>query len=196
MSGRSPITGQSGGWNQVTGEWRRVTRQSAVWPYDLLLVAADDGGYDPETGFDPTALARIPDSPEALTRAEFAERATRATLAALAGAETGEPAPALAPRKWQSIDEHSEQVRDQAAALLAVLAPSLSPGAARAAVVAGYLHDAGKAYPTWQDALCALADEPSAEAVTAGRPWAKSGTTGPWSSLAEWRSGTSSLRCC
>lgn len=50
--------------------------------------------------------------------------------------------------------------------------------AARAAVTAGYLHDAGKAHPTWQDALCALAEESAADAIAAGRPWAKSGTNG------------------
>jgi CRISPR-associated endonuclease/helicase Cas3 len=78
-------------------------------------------------------------------------------------------------RPWQTLDAHSMQVRDQAAALLAVLSPSVPAGAAASAVVAGYLHDAGKAHPTWQDALCALAPPPDQEAVQAGRPWAKSG---------------------
>lgn len=78
-------------------------------------------------------------------------------------------------RPWQSLDEHGEQVRDQAEALLAVLAPSLPPGAARSVVIAGYLHDVGKAHETWQDALCALADDEEREEVAAGRPWAKSG---------------------
>ena len=61
------------------------------------------------------------------------------------------------PRRWQSLDQHSEQVRDQAAALLAVLAPSIPPEAARSVVVAAYLHDLGKAHEIWQDAICALA---------------------------------------
>lgn len=145
--------------DQATWEWRRVTRQSLLRPYDLLLVAAADGGYDQETGFDPLARTRVPDSPQALTPVGLV--------------------PTLAPRKWQSVDEHSEQVRDQAVALLDVLAPSITPDAARAVVVAGYLHDCGKAHPIWQDALCALADESERDAIAAGRPWAKSGTTGP-----------------
>jgi hypothetical protein len=78
-------------------------------------------------------------------------------------------------RPWQTLDSHSEQVRDQAAALLSVLGPSVPAGAVASAVAAGYLHDAGKAHETWQDALCALAPAADQEAVQAGRPWAKSG---------------------
>jgi CRISPR-associated endonuclease/helicase Cas3 len=142
-------------------------------PYELLLVDAAAGGYDPETGFDPRARTRVPDSPEVLTPAERAARAARAAPAA-----PEQPGPAGPARSWQSLSEHSERVRDQAAALLAVLAPSLPPAAARATVLAGYLHDVGKAHPVWQDALCALASEADAGAVAAGRPWAKSGTDG------------------
>jgi CRISPR-associated endonuclease/helicase Cas3 len=81
-------------------------------------------------------------------------------------------------RQWMSLDQHSQEVRDQADALLKVLAPSLPPGAARSAVVAGYLHDVGKAHEIWQDALCALAQREERDAIEAGRPWAKSGGKG------------------
>ena len=144
--------------DHAAGEWRRA-RPDPRWrprPFELLLVDAADGGYEPETGFDPASRRPVPESPE---------------LAA-AGAESA------APRKWQALDEHSEQVRDQAAALVAAIDPAITSRAARAAVVAGYLHDAGKAHPTWQDALCALAEESDAGAIAAGRPWAKSGTNG------------------
>jgi CRISPR-associated endonuclease/helicase Cas3 len=88
------------------------------------------------------------------------------------------PALTLEPRKWQSVDEHSEQVRDQAAALLAVLAPNIPPEAARSAIIAGYLHDLGKAHEIWQNAICALADDEEKAVIEAGRPWAKSGGNG------------------
>jgi CRISPR-associated endonuclease/helicase Cas3 len=145
--------------DHAAGEWRRATeaREWRPGPYELLLVDAADGGYDQETGFDPSSRHPVPGSPEL----------------AVAVPETGPP------RKWQSLDEHSERVRDQAAALLAVLKPAISPRAARAAITAGYLHDAGKAHATWQDALCALAEESEADAIAAGRPWAKSGTNSP-----------------
>ena len=168
--------------DRVAGQWRRAG-DDPRWrprPVELLLIDAADGGYDPETGFDPSSRAPVPGSPELLTPDEIAERvaAEAAALAAAADAAglaavTGD----AAPRSWQSLDEHSERVRDQAAALLAVLGPAISAEAGQAAIVAGYLHDAGKAHPSWQDALCALADESQADAIAAGRPWAKSGTT-------------------
>ena len=77
-----------------------------------------------------------------------------------------------------SLARHSEETRDQAAALLEVIQPSLSKVAWRSVVCAAYLHDVGKAHPTWQDALCAVALDAERERVQAGRPWAKSGTEG------------------
>jgi CRISPR-associated endonuclease/helicase Cas3 len=136
----------------------------------VLLVSAADGGYDVETGFDPSAPGPVPDGPELLTPEE------REAAQALIDVED-DPGEAE-PRRWQSLDEHSEQVRDQVAALLAVLAPNIPPAAARSAVVAGYLHDLGKAHEIWPDAICALADEEDKARIEAGRPWAKSGGNG------------------
>jgi CRISPR-associated endonuclease/helicase Cas3 len=168
--------------DQVAGVWARVTQQpqSRPRPGEVLLVDAADGGYDPETGFDPTARGPVRDSPELLTPGESAERVARdaaeravgqTELAeVVAGAEDGYAADiaSVATRRWQSLDEHSRQVRDQAAALLAALAPGIASEVARSAVVAGYLHDVGKAHEMWQDALCNLAAvSPSA---TSSRP--------------------------
>lgn len=160
--------------DQVAGRWSRLTAQpqSRARPGEVLLVSAADGGYDQDTGFDLSARGPVPDSPELRTSAELAE--------VVAGTEDAYAADtaSLAPRVWLSLDEHSLQVRDQAAALLSVLEPALPPGAGQSAVVAGYLHDAGKAHEIWQDALCALAADEEKDTVAAGRPWAKSGGKG------------------
>ena len=182
--------------------WTRVTQQphSRPRPGEVLLVSAADGGYDVETGFDPSALGPVPDSPELLTPEERQARVALAAAEAALAAGTGLAADAALrshaadaalaeldaeddpdeaePRRWQSLDEHSEQVRDQAAALLAVLAPSIPPEAARSAIIAGYLHDLGKAHEIWQNAICALADDEEKARIEAGRPWAKSGGNG------------------
>ncbi len=177
--------------------WTRVTssRTPGLRPGEVLLVNAADGGYDVETGFDPSALGPVPDSPELLTPEEREARvalagaeaalaagrglAADAALAAEALVDDEDDPDEAEPRRWQSLDEHSEQVRDQAAALLAVLAPSIPPEAARSAIIAGYLHDLGKAHEIWQDAICAVADEEDRARIEAGRPWAKSGGNGP-----------------
>ena len=67
--------------------WTRVTEQprSGPRPGEVLLVSADDGGYDVETGFDPSAPGPVPDSPELLTPEEWQARvALAAAEAALA----------------------------------------------------------------------------------------------------------------
>jgi len=175
--------------DQVAGKWIRVTgqRQSRPRPGEVLLVSAADGGYDADTGFDPSARGPVADSPELLTPAESAERTAELAAQAqgeladlVAGAEEAYAADtaSVVPRKWQSLDEHSEQVRDQAAALIKVLAPDLPAGTDRSTVLASYLHDIGKAHPIWQDALCNLAEDKEKDRIAAGRPWAKSGGAG------------------
>jgi CRISPR-associated endonuclease/helicase Cas3 len=148
-------------WDPETESYVRagVPGEPPVRPYEVLLVHAADGGYDPQTGFDPAARGPVPGCPVLLTPAEL-------------------EAPAAAERRWQSLDDHSEQVRDQAAALLRVLAPGVSAQTRQSVVTAGYLHDCGKAHPVWQDALCALATGADAPMVAGGRPWAKSGGPG------------------
>jgi CRISPR-associated endonuclease/helicase Cas3 len=179
-------------YDRSAGGWSRVTQQPQTRPRpgEVLLVSAADGGYDVETGFDPPAPGPVPDSPELLTPDELAERAAlvaaeaalapEAALAAddLAEAPAEDDRDEAGPRRWQSLDQHSQEVRDQAAALLAVLAPTIPPEAARSVIVAGYLHDLGKAHEIWQDAICAVADEEEKASIEAGRPWAKSGGNG------------------
>jgi CRISPR-associated endonuclease/helicase Cas3 len=160
--------------DQVAGKWVRVaaTGQSRARPGEVLLVSAADGGYDPQTGFDLSARGPVAGSPELRTTAELAE--------IISGAEDAyrDDSGSVEQRRWLSLDEHSQQVRDQAEALLKVLAPNLPPGAARSAVAAGYLHDAGKAHQIWQDALCNLAAPAEKDEIAVGRPWAKSGGDG------------------
>lgn len=143
------VAGQAAWRRAQDGAWVRVSAAADVRPFEVLLVrAGDDEG-----------------APALRTPAEEAALAAESAV------------PAQAPvRPWQTLDEHSRQVRDQAAALASVLDPLVPDAARESAIVAGYLHDVGKAHPAWQDALCALAPDADQGAVQSGRPWAKSGT--------------------
>jgi len=157
--------------DQVAGRWVKITAagQPRARPGEVLLVNAADGGYDLETGLDLAARRAVPDSPLLSTAAELA-----------AGAEDsyGSDSASVEQPVWLSLDRHSEDVRDQAQALVDMLKPSVPREATRCAVIAGYLHDAGKAHKTWQDALCGLAPEDQADTIEKGRPWAKSAVNG------------------
>jgi CRISPR-associated endonuclease/helicase Cas3 len=157
--------------DQVLGEWVRVG-QARVRPSEVLLVNAAAGGYDLETGLDLTMRGEVTDCPELRTTAELA--------ALVAGTEDAfaDDTASTATRQWQSLDEHSTQVRNQVEALLKVLRPLIPNVAGLSAMTAGYLHDVGKAHWIWQDALCALAAEEEKAQVEEGRPWAKSGGKG------------------
>jgi CRISPR-associated endonuclease/helicase Cas3 len=160
--------------DQVAGKWVRITApgQPRARPGEVLLVSAADGGYTPETGFDLSAKGPVADSPELRTAAELA--------AVTAGAEDTYAADtaSVSQRRWQSLDEHSEETRAQAATLLRAMKPLIPNGSALTVPVAAFLHDVGKAHEIWQDALCALAEPGDAERIANGRPWAKSGGSG------------------
>lgn len=132
--------------------WTALSPDQPARPGEILLVAASDGGYDPALGFDPAIRAAVADSPSV------------------------DPIPARSDGgRWVSLRQHSEETRDQAAALVAEIRPALPEAARRAVECAAYLHDLGKAHPTWQDALCAVVADDDRERIEAGRPWAKSG---------------------
>jgi CRISPR-associated endonuclease/helicase Cas3 len=155
--------------DQVAGRWTRIHPRARARPGEVLLISAADGGYDPELGFDPAARGPVPGSPELVTAADPATRDEDAYRADSASVEQC---------GWISLEQHSQETRDHAAALLTVLRPGLPDGAARTAETAAYLHDVGKAHKIWQDALCSLAPDDRKDEIDAGRPWAKSGRTG------------------
>lgn len=155
--------------DQVLGRWTRVSPQARARPGEVLLISAADGGYDPQTGFDPSATGPVPGCPSLDAKADPPEGTEDSY-----GADSSN----VQQPDWLSLDQHSQDVRRQAEKLLAAIGPVLPDDAAASAVTAAYLHDAGKAHHIWQDALCRLAPEGRQDEINAGRPWAKSGGEG------------------
>jgi CRISPR-associated endonuclease/helicase Cas3 len=151
--------------DQVLGRWTRVSAKARARPGEVLLVSAADGGYDPDTGFDPTAKGPVPACPQLRTASDPPSGTEDAYSADSSNVQQ---------KAWLSLNQHSEDVRDQAERLLAILHPVLADGTAASVSLAAYLHDAGKAHEIWQDALCSLPTTTPREDIEAGRPWAKS----------------------
>jgi CRISPR-associated endonuclease/helicase Cas3 len=158
--------------DQLAGKWTRVpvAGPNRARPGEVLLISAADGGYDPETGLDLAAKGVVEGSPVLQTAAELAAGVEDSYGADSASVEQE--------RGWQSLDQHSGEVREQAEALLGALRPAIPQAAGRSVVTAGYLHDVGKAHEIWQDALCNLATAEEKDDVAGGRPWAKSARSG------------------
>jgi len=57
--------------DQVPGRWTRVSPQARARPGEVLLISAADGGYDPQTGFDPPARGPVPGCPSLDTKADL-----------------------------------------------------------------------------------------------------------------------------
>jgi len=155
--------------DQVLGRWTRVSSRQPARPGEVLLVAAKDGGYDPQSGFDPALRGPVPGSPP-----------LDPTVDPATGAEDAyrEDSASVDQREWVSLERHSEETRAQAVALLGALRPNLPHALVDTAVMAAYVHDVGKCHKTWQDALCELASPQRRGEIDAGRPWAKSETAG------------------
>ncbi len=139
-------------------------RGRSLKPQDLVLVAADSGGYDEERGFDPKSRGTVglTGLAEAVARSDPPE----------GGSAAEEPGSISASGRWLPLQRHLEDAREQARALARVLAPEgLEPQLLRVAQAAAYLHDLGKAHPDWQRALVEAnpGDRPPGEGI-----WAKS----------------------
>jgi CRISPR-associated endonuclease/helicase Cas3 len=135
----------------------------------VLLLASDDGGYEPATGWNPASRTVVtPVSDEEPSPVTAAEEAT--------GADPG----TWAPGRWISLRRHLDDVEAAVRDLTAGLAtPGLSEEHLEAAAVAASLHDWGKIHQVFQMTLLAAARDEERQRVSSGGPWAKSPRKGP-----------------
>jgi CRISPR-associated endonuclease/helicase Cas3 len=153
--------------NQSHDRWTKVTPADRARPGEVLVVAAQAGGYDPVTGFDPATRGPVPGCPELKPKADLAaglEETYREDSTSIAAT-------------WLSLDQHSKDVQDESVRILAELRPRVPDEAISSVRSAAYAHDVGKAHPVWQDALCRLAPADEQDHILNGKPWAKSGSS-------------------
>lgn len=123
-------------WDYLDGAWRSAERKD-LYPGQTVLVAADSGGYLPNTGWAAdskspvTVVAGSTPQPEALADASEDDEALSATP------------------QWQTIATHGAQVGSEVAAM----AKALGLREHRLLDLAGRWHDAGKALPPFQRSI-------------------------------------------
>jgi CRISPR-associated endonuclease/helicase Cas3 len=125
-------------WDWIDGKWIVAERRS-MYPGQLLLVAADVGGYDAERGWLAGSRAPVvPVTPQVGVEA----------LGELADSSENDESLSVA-SGWQTIAFHGMHVGRHAKALAATLVPEL----ADLFDLAGRWHDAGKVHPAFQACL-------------------------------------------
>lgn len=124
-------------WSYLENRWLEPKKPD-VYPGQILLVAADTGGYDPDLGWDPAVtdtVAEVPSDP-----ANPQEQA-----------DSAEEAEDLSAFEWKTIASHGLEVGRAATALASRLAlPELL---VRLLDLAGRWHDVGKAHPAFQGSI-------------------------------------------
>lgn len=138
--------------------WARVENSRELRPGLVLMADSAAGGYDPDTGWDPSSKGEV--QPVA------------------AGSDPEEPVggdPVSFIGRWVLLRRHLADVEQAAADLLSALAPSgLTLAQQQAVPVAGRLHDIGKAHHIFQSTMARCASDGLRAAVETGGPWAKS----------------------
>lgn len=148
--------------------WMRCTGSDLHDGIEVVLDASQ-GGYDSEVGWNPRQrgpVAVVTSPTSQLSGVGFSPDKDIAV-----GDE-----PASLGKAWYPLAIHLADVERECRTLLEALgARGLSAEMCSAAIVAGRLHDIGKASPVWQDAALATADEEQLADLEARGPFAKTG---------------------
>ncbi len=154
--------------DHLAGTWVPVSGARDIVAGGVLLVDAKSGGYRPDLGWAPESKEPVPSLVED-------------TAGTPADTDLGVDAEPLSVKRpnWVGLRDHLADVEAQVHELVGELEPpGLSNGQIEAALVAGRLHDIGKAHETFQDLMKRCAgDGEWTGAMSASRPFAKAGGT-------------------
>ena len=152
--------------------WSRCTARDLRDGIEIVLDASK-GGYDSDTGWNPRSMAPV---------AVVTPSDTPSVSVGLSPDEDVAVAdePASLADVWYPLAAHLADVERECMKLLAALgADGLSPEMQRAAIVAGRLHDIGKASQVWQRAALNTASDSERSSLQADGPFAKTGNRRP-----------------
>lgn len=148
--------------------WMRCTGSDLHDGIEVVLDASQ-GGYDSEVGWNPRQRGPVAVITSPTSQLSGVGSSPDKDIAV--GDE-----PASLGKAWYPLAIHLADVERECRTLLEALgARGLSAEMCSAAIVAGRLHDIGKASPVWQDAALATADEEQLADLAARGPFAKTG---------------------
>ena len=133
----------------LTGVWNRETNERRVYPGMEILLASDQGGYNPVTGWDPSSTAEVD------VMAIDAQQPDSQNSNASSVSST-----------WLSLGEHTGDVEAEEAAILAALGVAVPVDISHSVMRAARLHDWGKAYSAFQNLI-------ATDLAHSGTIWAK-----------------------
>ena len=131
----------------LAGKWMRRRAKDRVVPGMTILLAADAGGYRVETGWDPASKTPPPPMP----------LATSDNIALLDSALASDDESLSLADGYKTIRLHGHEAALEVMRL--ARAAGLPDELARLLALAARWHDAGKAHPTFQDAITRAARE-------------------------------------
>lgn len=122
-------------WDWLDGQWRTAVRRD-LYPGQTVLIDSNSGGYLPDVGWSPNSDKRVEPTPVLLPPAEEF-------------ADASQDDESLSVHAWQTIAVHGREVAKLAREIASTLAPSL----VELFDLAGRWHDAGKAFPAFQNSI-------------------------------------------
>lgn len=122
-------------WDWLDGEWREPERRD-LYPGQVVLVSAECGGYEAETGWDPESELSVGAVPPADVNLEDL-------------ADSSQDDEALSAYPWQTIVVHGREVGRLSSEIGSRVAPHLTT----ILDLAGRWHDAGKVHEAFQNSI-------------------------------------------
>ncbi|MCY2987596.1 MAG: helicase-related protein [Planctomycetota bacterium] len=142
--------------DHIDGEWREINKKDAgtVIPGNVFWIAANQGGYSPNTGWDPGAGPLLPNQLVPLPEKPRAGQYERPE----GFYDSDEWA---AQREWRTLAEHTDRVVEALATILSedAILP-ITDSERRALNAAARWHDWGKVHAIFQSGLAHLIDDP------------------------------------
>jgi CRISPR-associated endonuclease/helicase Cas3 len=133
----------------VTGLWNRENDTKRIYPGMEILLASDQGGYDPVIGWDASSTAEV----------EVVEPDVQLP-------DSQDSDASSVSSTWLSLDAHTSDVEAEASTILSSLGAAIPADTGHSLMRAARLHDWGKAYPAFQNRI-------TTDAAHSGTIWAK-----------------------